>query len=89
MTPYFINEPNLTPIVRHIFSKVIHNFYFFFISVSDIVGINKLTGKMKIISQCDVERIMTLPIKTITSALRISTYIITGIAARPIKTLRY
>jgi len=36
---------------------------------------------LKIIGQCDVKHIMTFPIKTITSVLHVSTYIITSITA--------
>jgi len=57
------------------------------ISSSDFVGINELTLILKIIGQCDVKHIMTLPIKTITSVLKVSTYIITvrpiGLALTP------
>jgi hypothetical protein len=38
---------------------------------------------LKIIGQCDVEHIMMLPIKTMTSDLKILTYIITSIATPP------
>ena len=40
------------------------------------------TRYWKFIGQCDVKHIMTLPIKTITSILKVSTNIITSIAAR-------
>jgi len=40
---------------------------------------------LKIISQCDVKHIITLLIKTITSALNVSTYIITSVTACPIR----
>jgi hypothetical protein len=36
---------------------------------------------LKIIGQCDVKHIVTSPIKTITSVLNVSTYIINNIAA--------
>jgi hypothetical protein len=39
---------------------------------------------LKINSQCDVKHILTSPIKTITSVLKILTYIITSITARPV-----
>jgi len=40
---------------------------------------------MNIICQCDVKHILALPIKTITSVLKASTYIITSIEAHPIR----
>ena len=39
---------------------------------------------METIGQCDVRHIMTLQIKLIMSALKVLTYIITSITARPI-----
>ena len=46
---------------------------------SDIVRIKELTMILKIISQYDVKYVMVLPIKTITSVLKVLTYIITSI----------
>ena len=54
------------------------------ISSRDIVSINELTLILKNISQCEVKR-MTLPIKTVTSALKVKTYILTSIPASPIR----
>ena len=45
--------------------------------------INRLTRIPKIVNHCDIKHVMTLPIKTITPVLKISTYIITSIAASP------
>jgi hypothetical protein len=58
--------------------------HYFLWSQSDIVGINALILILKIIGQCDIKHIITLPIKTRTSVLNISIYIITSITARPI-----
>jgi len=55
------------------------------ILLSDIVSINKLTVILKNIGKCDVKHIMTLPIKRITSVLKVLTYIITNIKAHPIR----
>jgi len=41
---------------------------------------------LKSVAQCDVKHIMTLPIKIVMSNLKVLTYIITSIAARPIWT---
>jgi len=46
------------------------------ISTSDSVSISELTLILKIIGQCDVKQIMILPIKTMTSVLKVSTYIL-------------
>ena len=54
------------------------------ILLSDIVSINKLTVILKNIGKCDVKHIMTLPIKRITSVLKVLTYIITNIKAHPV-----
>jgi len=64
------------------------------ISLSDILSIKKLIPTMKIIDQCDIKHIKTLPIKTIMSVLKVliktmsvlkvMTYIIIIIAACPI-----
>ena len=43
----------------------------------------------KITGQCDVKHIMMLRIQTITSVLKVLTYIITSIAARPMNLLLY
>ena len=50
-------------------------------SPSDTVNINNLSLTSEIISQRNVKHIMMLPIKTITSVLKVSTNIITSIAA--------
>jgi ABC-type polysaccharide/polyol phosphate transport system ATPase subunit len=52
--------------------------------MSDIVSMNELTLILKIISQCDIKCILTFPIKTIATVLKVSTYIITSITACPI-----
>jgi hypothetical protein len=52
----------------------------------DIFSINEMTAILKIFGQCDVKHLMTYPIKTITSDLKISTYIFTVITARPYRT---
>jgi type III secretory pathway component EscU len=51
------------------------------ITPSDIVSISKLTPILKIICQSYANHIMTSLIKTITSVLKVLTYIITSIAA--------
>ena len=51
------------------------------ISMSDIFSIKELSLIPKNISQCDIKHFMTLPIKTITSVQKVTTYIITSIAA--------
>jgi len=48
------------------------------ISSSYIVSINKITLILTIISQCEVKHDVTLPIKTITSILKVSTNIISS-----------
>ena len=54
------------------------------ISWSNIVSINKLTLMLENISQYDVTLRRSIPIKTIKSVLKVSTYIITSITAHPI-----
>ena len=44
---------------------------FSLISPSDIVGIKEMTRILKIIGQCDVKHIMTVPIKAITLVLNV------------------
>ena len=58
---------------------------FHLILPSDILNINKLTVILKMISQSDIKCIMTLSMNTIASVLKVSTYIITSITARPIR----
>jgi hypothetical protein len=55
-------------------------------SPSDIVSINERIMILTIIGQCDIRHIitLTLPIKDITSVLKVSTYIITSISNCPI-----
>jgi len=48
------------------------------ITLSDIIITNKLTQMRKIIGHCEVKHIMTLPIRTITLMLKVSTNIITA-----------
>ena len=48
-----------------------------------IISINEFTRILKIIGHRDVKHIMTLPIKSITSGMNVSTYIFTSITARP------
>jgi hypothetical protein len=55
------------------------------ISPSDIVCINGLTLILKNIGQCDVTLWRWILIKTITSMLNFSTYIMTSITAHPIR----
>ena len=74
------DELTNTCLVKHI-----KCYLFPLISPSDIVSINKPTLILKNISLCDIKHIMTLPIKTITSVFKISTNIITSIAARSIR----
>jgi hypothetical protein len=45
------------------------------ISLSDIVGINKLTLLLKMFTACYVKHSLMLQIKTIMSVLKVSTYI--------------
>jgi hypothetical protein len=52
--------------------------------MSDIVSMNELTLILKIISQRDIKCILTFPIKTIATVLKVLTYIITSITACPI-----
>jgi len=53
----------------------IGNFEIFpLISGSILVSIHDITVILKIIGQCDVKRIMTLPIKTITAVLNAKQY---------------
>jgi predicted GTPase len=52
------------------------------ISTSDIVSIKELTQILKNIGQCDAKHIVTSLMQTITSGLKVLTYIIT---ARPIR----
>ena len=47
--------------------------------------VQELTLTLKIIGQCDVKHILTSQIITIMPVLKISTYIITSIAARPVR----
>jgi hypothetical protein len=54
---------------------------FLLISHSDIVSIYKLNLMLKIIGQCDFKHIMMIPMKTMASVLKVSTYIITCISA--------
>ena len=62
----------------------IGNFDIFLLnSPNDIVIIKELTLKLKIVVQCDVKLIMTLPIKAIMSVLKVSTDIIASITASP------
>ena len=49
------------------------------ISMSDVVSLKELTVILRNIGQCDVNSIMTSSIKTITSVLNVSTYIIISI----------
>ena len=58
--------------------------HFPLIAPSDIVRIKELTLILKIISQCEVQHIMMLPIKTITLVFKVSTNIITSIAGHHI-----
>ena len=46
-----------------------------FISFSDIVSISELTLILTIIDKCDVEHIMTLPIKIKISVIMVSTWL--------------
>jgi hypothetical protein len=67
-----------------------HNLYIFpLISLRDIFSINGLTLILKVIGQCDVEAIMTLPIKTITSVLKDATNITTSIIPHPVTILSH
>ena len=50
-------------------AKIAFSYIFLLISLKDIFRINRWTRIQKVISQCDVKHIMTLPIKTTTSAL--------------------
>ena len=62
----------------------IGNFDIFLLnSPNDIVIIKELTLRLKIVVQCDVKLIMTLPIKAIMSVLKVSTDIIASITASP------
>jgi hypothetical protein len=55
------------------------------ISRSDVVHINELALILKIMCQCDVKCIKTLQLKTISSVLKVFTYIITSITGRPME----
>ena len=52
--------------------------------VCDNLNINRLALILKIISQCGANHLLMLQIKTITSVLKVLTYIITSITACPI-----
>jgi hypothetical protein len=72
----------LISVIVYIFPLISLMVYIFpLISLIDVVSINKLTLKLKMISQCEVKH-MTLPIKTITLVLKFSTYMFTSITAR-------
>jgi hypothetical protein len=47
--------------------------------------VQELTLILKIIGQCDIKHTLTSPIKSITPVMKISTYIITSITARPVR----
>ena len=53
------------------------------ISMSDNVSSIELTLILEVIVQCDVKHIMMLLMKTMTSLLKVSTYIITSDATHP------
>ena len=55
------------------------------ILMSDIFNINELTQILKITIPSDVKHIIMLPMKPIMSDLKVVTYIITRITARPIR----
>jgi hypothetical protein len=57
------------------YTSFISNFDIFILIFSYVVNTNELFLMLKIIGQCDVKHIMTLPIKIITSFLKISTNI--------------
>jgi hypothetical protein len=61
---------------RFYISKKLYDFCFV-PKLRDIVSITGLTRMLTIIAQCDVKCNVTLPIKTITLVLKVSTYIIT------------
>jgi hypothetical protein len=63
----------------------IGNLYSFpLISPMGILYYQGLDIMLTIVGQCHVQRFMTLPKQTMTSALKVSKYIITSITARPI-----
>ena len=47
--------------------------------------VQELTLILKIVGQCDIKHTLTSPIKSITPVMKISTYIITSITARPVR----
>jgi hypothetical protein len=59
------------------------------ISLGDIVSFNKLILILKIIGQCDVSHIVMSPMKTITSVLKVSTYIINDNVCLILQSFRY
>ena len=59
------------------------------ISLGDIVSFNKLILILKIIGQCDVSHIVMSPMKTITSVLKVSTYIINNNVCLNLQSFRY
>ena len=58
--------------------------FFSVISPRDIVGIKRLNVILPISGQCDVERIMMLSINTISSVVKVLTYIFISIKVHPI-----
>ena len=52
---------------------------------TDMVSINVLTLILNNVGQCDVKSWPLMPIKTITSVLKVSTCMITNLTARPIR----
>jgi hypothetical protein len=64
--------------MKHMFpqyTSFISNFGIFILIFSYVVSTNELFLMLKIIGQCDVKHIMKLPIKIITSVLKVSTNI--------------
>ena len=69
-------------LVIYKYSSAIWTFFLWSRKVIFSVSMN-LTLTLKIICQCDIIHIMTLPIKIIMSDFKVLTYIITSISARP------
>ena len=58
-----------------LYSLIGNSYTFPMISLRKFVSINVLTLMLKIIGQCDIKHIMTLPTKIITLVLKVATYI--------------
>jgi hypothetical protein len=64
--------------------SIIYKENFIWSHLKILININRRTLILKIMSQCDVSLIMTLPINAITAVLKFSTHIITSFTSHPI-----